>query len=360
MSQKHLTPILQALLAAVLFGASAPVSKLLLGEIDPIVLAACLYLGSGIGLLLLKGLQRATGNTIETEAPMDRHDFGWLAGAILTGGVAAPIVLLVGLRHTPAATASLLLNFESVATTFVAALVFKEAIDRRAWYAILCITIASILLSLNLSGEWGLSVGALGVLAACALWGMDNNLTRHISAKDPLMIVTVKGIGAGTFSLALALVLGRAFPVPTTALKAMAVGSLSYGLSIVLFVRAMREMGAARTSALFGTAPLAGVGLAVLLLRETPGSMFLIALPIMIAGAVLLIGEQHDHIHVHEAIAHDHCHQHDEEHHVHEHIGGELDCESRVHSHLHHHHPCEHEHAHTPDIHHRHSHPAKA
>jgi drug/metabolite transporter (DMT)-like permease len=324
------------------------------------VLAACLYLGSGVGLLLLKGLQRASGKTGETEAPLDHRDFVWLAGAILTGGVAAPIVLLVGLRHTPAATASLLLNFESVATTLVAALVFKEAIDRRAGWAIVCITLASILLSLNLSGEWGFSVGAIGVLAACALWGVDNNLTRNISAKDPLTIVMVKGLGAGAFSLALALVLGRPSPVPATALKAMAVGSLSYGLSIVLFVRAMREMGAARTSALYGTAPLAGVALSLLLLSEVPTAMFLVALPIMIAGAILLLSEQHEHSHIHEAAVHDHCHQHDDEHHIHEHVRGKLDCESRAHSHLHCHHPFEHAHFHLPDIHHRHSHPAEA
>lgn len=359
-NSRRLSPTLQALLAAVLFGASAPVSKLLLGEIDPIVLAACLYLGSGVGLMLFKGLWRASGQTVETEAPLDRRDFVWLAGAILTGGVAAPIVLLISLRQTPAATSSLLLNFESVATTLIAALVFKEAIDRRAWWAILCITIASILLSLNLSGEWRLSAGAIGVLAACALWGMDNNLTRNISAKDPLAIVTVKGLGAGAFSLTLALALGNSFPAPEIALKAMAVGSLSYGLSIALFVHAMRGLGAARASALFGAAPLAGVALSFLLLREMPNGLFFVALLIMIAGAALLLGEQHGHAHVHEAIAHDHCHQHDDEHHVHEHGGDERDCQSRSHSHLHHHCPFEHGHLHLPDIHHRHAHLAEA
>ena len=352
--------MLQALLAALLFGASAPLSKLLLGEIDPVALAAYLYLGSGAGLLLFKSIWRASSRSAETEARIDRRDLPWLAGAILTGGVAAPIVLLISLRQTPGATASLLLNFESVATTLIATLVFKEAIDRRAGWAILCITIASILLSLNLAGEWGLSVGAIGVLAACALWGIDNNLTRNISAKDPLAIVTIKGFGAGAFSLALALVLGRPLPAPEIALKAMVVGSLGYGLSIMLFVRAMRELGAARTSTLFGTAPLAGVVLSFALLREMPSAAFFVALPIMIAGAALLLSEQHDHGHVHEAIAHDHCHQYDDEHHVHEHTIFAIDCESRPHSHMHTHHPLDHEHSHMPDIHHRHPHLVEA
>jgi len=166
--------MIQALLAAVLFGASAPVAKLLLGMIEPIPLAGFLYLGSGIGLLLFKGIQHLGSRSVKVEAGISKTDIPWLTGAVLAGGVAAPIVLMFSLRTTPAATASLLLNFEGVATALIAALVFKEAIGGRIWWAVTCITVASILLSLNLSGEWGISLAALGVLCTCALWGLDS------------------------------------------------------------------------------------------------------------------------------------------------------------------------------------------
>ncbi len=350
--------MLQALAAALLFGASAPIAKVLLGEVEPVSLAALLYLGSGVGLLLFKGILRLDAESDSLEAQLNKSDLGWLMGAVLAGGVVAPIVLMFSLRHTPAATASLLLNFEGVATTLIAALVFKEAIGRRAWWAILSVTVASVLLSWDWNGQWAISIGALGVLAACGLWGIDNNLTRNISAKDPLTIVTVKGLGAGLFSMALALILGNPFPQPTVALGAMTVGSLSYGLSVVLFVRAMRSLGAARTSALFGTSPLTGVALSCLLFREPPTAMFVAALLLMAAGAILILNEHHEHLHMHEAIEHDHCHHHIDAHHMHE-IVQDLPAQ-QFHSHWHRHHQVEHAHAHMPDIHHRHSHLSEA
>ena len=343
--------MIQALLAAVLFGASAPLAKLLLGEIEPISLAAFLYLGSGLGVLLFKTIQK---KDIEGEAQIKRADWGWLAGSVFAGGVAAPIALLVSLRSTPAATASLLLNFEGVATTLIAALVFKESINRTAVWAILCVTSATIILSWDTSGQWGLSLGALGILSACVLWGVDNNLTRNISAKDPLSIVLVKGLGAGSFSLILTLILGNSLPRLSIILGAMLLGSVSYGLSIVLFIRAMRALGAARTSALFGTAPLAGVVLSVILFRETPNTLFLIALPLMIVATLLLFRENHSHKHIHEAVTHEHRHRHDDGHHNHNHP--EMVSRSLTHSHVHTHEPIEHEHPHLPDIHHRHTH----
>ena len=353
-SNERLYPVLQALLAALLFGASAPLAKLLLGEIEPVSLAALLYLGSGLSLLLIKSLRRSGRQSVEAEAPVTRADLSWLAGAVFAGGVAAPIVLMFSLRNTPAATASLLLNFEGVATTVIAALVFKEAIGRRAGWAILCTTAASVLLSLNLSGDWGLSIGALGILAACVLWGIDNNFTRNISAKDPLTIVTIKGLGAGSFSLILALILRSPLPAFEVALRAMILGSLSYGLSVVLFVRAMRRLGAARTSALFSAAPLAGVILSLLLFRELPNVWFVVALPLMLAGTLLVLNEQHGHRHVHANVAHEHRHQHADEHHAHE-ISGDAAYE-QDHSHEHEHPQIEHEHGHLPDTHHRHTH----
>jgi drug/metabolite transporter (DMT)-like permease len=356
MRRNHIYPITQALIAALLFGASAPLSKLLLGEVEPIPLAAFLYLGSGIGLLLMKTFQRINQRYTEREAQIKKSDYSWLAGAILAGGVAAPIVLLFSLQKTPAATASLLLNFECVATTLIAALAFKESISRHAWWAIGLITLASILLSINPTAGWGISLGVLGIIAACFLWGMDNNFTRNISAKDPLMIVTIKGLVAGCFSLGLALILGNELPTLGVTLGAMLLGCLSYGVSIVLFIHAMRGLGAARTSALFGTAPLAGMFISFLLFREFPGWMFMIALPLMVVGTLFLLSEEHEHDHVHEMTVHEHSHAHDDGHHEHDHEG-EF---AGKHSHVHDHDELTHAHHHMPDIHHRHIHPSES
>ncbi len=354
MNRQNLAPFLQALAAAALFGVSAPVAKLLLGEFEPVVLAAFLYLGSGLGLLLFKAGQRLGNTAVPSETPLGKEDIPWLAGAILAGGIAAPIVLLFSLRETAGATASLLLNFEGVATTLIAAIAFKEAVTRRAWLAILAITAAAFLLSYSPGSRWGFSLGALGILLACVLWGLDNNFTRNISAKDPLTIVIVKGFVAGLFSLLLAVLLGNALPGWTVILGALLLGSLSYGLSITLFIRAMRHLGAARTSALFGTAPLAGVLVSILLLNETPGALFLLALPLAIIGAIFLVNEEHSHYHAHAANFHDHWHQHDDDHHFHQHAD-EADAQT-AHAHPHQHKPLEHEHHHLPDISHRHTH----
>ncbi len=344
-------PAVQALIAALLFGASAPFAKLLLGEIEPVLLAALLYLGSGIGLLIMRLFLR--GDTAsQQEAQVGRSDWSWLLGAVLAGGVGAPIALMMSLRNTPAATASLLLNFEGVATTVIALVAFRESISRRAWWSIGVITLSSVLLSLEPGARWGLSLGALGIIAACVLWGIDNNFTRNICVKDPLTIVTVKGLGAGTFSLAVALVLGHHLPGVGIVLRAMLLGCLSYGVSIVLFIHAMRGLGAARTSALFGTSPLAGVILSLLVFRSMPNGLFWAALVLMAAGALLLVNEQHEHEHLHDMVKHEHAHSHDDGHHDHEH-----DCHSAgMHSHEHRHEAVRHAHHHMPDLHHWHVH----
>src|SRR5512142_464382 len=209
--------ILQALLAALFFGASAPISKLLLGDVPPVLMAAFLYLGSGTGISLIKLYQRFSKN--QKEASIKRPDVSWLAGAIISGGILAPIILMISLKNTPASTASLLLNFEGVGTTVIALIFFRESISRRALAAILAITLASIFLSTNFQSGFGFSLGALGILLACVLWGLDNNLTRNISGKDPLTIVAWKGLVAGTFSLILGLVLGQQLPVLITMLS---------------------------------------------------------------------------------------------------------------------------------------------
>lgn len=354
MTKTHIYSLILALLAAILFGVSAPLSKLLLGEIDPIVLAAFLYLGSGIGLLIIKMIQTATKLANKAEAKLVRSDIKWLAGATLSGGIIAPIILLYSLDATPAATASLLLNFESVATTILAAIVFKEAVSRRAWWAILLITAASVMLSINIDSIWGFSLGALGIIAASFSWGIDNNLTRNISGKDPLTIVTIKGLVAGTFSLILALILGQSIPNWETILKALALGSLSYGLSISLFIIALRGLGAARTSALFATSPLSGLALSFILYKDLPGFFFLFALPLMVLGTIFLVYEEHEHSHVHLYLSHDHSHNHSEGHHDHPHSSNNL--KTRSHTHPHEHQQLNHAHHHMPDTHHRHKH----
>ena len=357
MKRTSIVAILQALLAAVLFGASAPLSKLLLGEIGPIPLAALLYIGSGIGSWLLFALQRASSRGVVVEAHLSRNDVPWLLGAILAGGVCAPILLLLGLDPTPASTASLLLNFECVATALIAVLAFKEAVDRRILWAVGLITLASILLSWT-GGAWGLSLGALGILGACVLWGLDNNLTRHISAKNPLVIVGVKGLGAGCFSLLLSFVLGKPMPAVGMAGLALLVGAVSYGLSIQLFILALRSLGAARTGALFGVAPFVGTILSFLIWWEMPPTLFWMALPAMLLGAWLMLSENHQHTHVHEPFEHAHAHSHLDEHHAHDHLLEELGINAR-HAHTHRHDELAHSHPHAPDLHHRHLHSDK-
>ncbi|HEY5157653.1 MAG TPA: EamA family transporter [Anaerolineales bacterium] len=355
MSRRGIYPIIQALFAALLFGVSAPLAKVLLGEVEPIPLAAFLYLGSGIGLLGVKLFQHITRQRAEREAGIKKPDFVWLAGAVFAGGVAAPIILLFSLRNTPAATASLLLCFEGVATTLIAFLIFKESISRNAWWAIALITLACIFFSVNINAKWGFSWGALGIMAACILWGMDNNFTRNISARDPLTIVTIKGLGAGSFSMGMAIVLGNKFPRWEVVLGALVLGSLSYGASLVLFIRALRGLGAARTSALFSTAPLAGMLLSFVLFREFPNWLFVIAFALMVVGTFFLVSEKHEHLHVHKMMVHEHAHVHNDGHHDHDPGGRDVP----MHSHVHQHDELIHSHQHMPDLHHRHDHPAE-
>ncbi|MFH1227356.1 MAG: EamA family transporter [Planctomycetota bacterium] len=353
MNKSFVYPIFYGLAAAVLFGASAPFSKLMVSRIEPITLSALLYLGSAVGLIIFRIFQPSKSG--QTEARLNRADLPYLAGSILAGGVGAPILLMYGLKYTPASTASLMLNFEVVATTLIAALVFREHIGRHALSAIGLITVASMMLSFNPEGEWSISIGTLGVLGAAVCWGIDNNLTRKISAKNPITIGTIKGLAAGAISLIISLALGYALPGGIALMEAVVIGSLGYGLSIVFFILALRGLGAARTGAFFGIAPFAGVVIAFFLFRESPGIFFLIALPVMIAGVALLLFERHAHRHSHPAMEHDHRHCHDDEHHLHKH-SGETRAEGKNHAHTHRHDQTSHEGNHAPDMHHRHEH----
>lgn len=355
MNNRTVYSMIQAFMAAILFGASAPIAKKLLGEIEPVTLAGLLYVGSGIGLLLFRSLRYVKSDAPKIEAELDKGDIKWLIGAILSGGVAAPIVLMFSLRNTPAASASLLLNFEGVSTTIIAALVFKEAVERRIWLAVVFITVASILLSLNFKGEWGISLGSIGIICACILWGIDNNFTRNISSKDPIIIVTIKGLGAGSFTLLIAFLLHNSLPDFKIILGAMLLGCFSYGLSIVLCILAMRNLGAARTSALFGTAPFAGALLSFILFQEIPDMIFFISILVMALGAILLLSENHGHEHFHNRLEHTHRHSHNDQHHTHKHDSSENGSDIQ-HSHFHIHEAVNHLHKHAPDIHHRHAH----
>ena len=350
--QRH---ALFALLAAALFGASTPLAKLLVGELSPMVLAGLLYLGSGLGLSvvwLAKALYAGARPAPGGEARLQRCDYPWLAGAIVSGGVLAPVLLMWGLSGADAASASLLLSAEGVMTTLLAVVFFREAVGRRVWLACLIMLAGGVLLSHGADGAWGLSLHALAVLAACAMWGLDNNLTRHISAGDAVVIAMIKGLIAGGINLALGLVLGGALPSWGPVAAALGLGAASYGVSLVLYVLALRHLGSARTAAHFGTAPFIGAGLSVLLLGEPLTGLLLVAVALMAVASWLVLTERHAHAHGHEVLRHVHEHVHDEHH---QHIHGEV-ADEGPHVHAHSHAPLQHSHAHLPDIHHRHGH----
>jgi len=342
------TGIVQALLAALLFGASTPLAKALTGTASPLVLAGLLYLGSGLGLCGWRALRRAGA-----EAPLARADAPWLAGAVLAGGIAGPALLLWGLAGVPAASAALLLNFEGLFTALIAWLVFREPVDARLALGMGLIVAAGALLSWQGAGGFALSPGALAVIGAGLCWAIDNNLTRKVAAGDALAIAAIKGLVAGGTNLALGILLGGAWPSPGALAGALALGLFGYGLSLVLFVRALAQLGAARTSAYFSVAPFAGALLALAVLGERPGFWFWPAAALMAAGVWLHLRERHGHLHRHEPLRHNHRHRHDE-HHRHRHPAEMAVAEPHAHEHVHA--PLSHRHPHYPDLHHRHRH----
>lgn len=342
---------MQALAAAGLFGLSTPLAKTLLGTVPPVLLAGLLYAGSGIGLslwLLLRGLRRQA----PPEASLARKDLPWLGGAVLFGGVLGPLLLMTGLAQTKASTASLLLNLESVLTAVLAWVVFRENVDRRVMLGMLAIVAGSVLLSWQGPVE-GVPWGALGIAGACLCWAIDNNLTRPVSGGDPIQITAIKGSVAGLVNVTVALAMGYHLPDATTLLATGLLGFVGYGLSLVLFVLALRALGTARTGAYFSTAPFVGAALSLLLFVEHPTLTFWIAGGLMGLGVWLHLSERHEHLHSHEAMAHDHRHHHDA-HHQHTH---DFPWDGKEpHTHPHTHEPMVHSHPHYPDLHHRHDH----
>ncbi len=285
--------VFQAFIAAFLFSASAPLSKLLLNGISPIMLAGLIYFGSGIALLTIKGVKILL-NKQQLNNDFNRREILYLIGSVLIGGVIAPIILMISLKNSPAATASLLLNFECVSTTFLAFLFFREKIGKRIWISVFLITVASILLTIDLKDNWGFSLGSVGIIFASILWGLDNNFTRNISEKDPLTIVGIKGLGAGIISIVISRIYNNPIPVMNNILLAMLLGLFCYGLSIVSFVLALRRLGSSRTSIIFGTAPFIGVIVSFLIFKEIPNIYFFISLPLMIYGTYLMLTENYE------------------------------------------------------------------
>ena len=337
-----------ALASAVLFGASTPFAKMLLGQgADPWLLAGLLYIGSGLGLGLFWLLRRR-----RRDAPLSKASLPLLTLVVLSGGVVGPLLLMFGLTQTPASSASLLLNLEGLATMAIAWLVFRENVDRRLLIGAVAILVGAVLLAWS-GGPLTLNWGALAIAGACLAWGIDNNLTRKLSLSDPVQIAAIKGLVAGSINLMLAFSQGAILPSLPLTVAAGLLGLAGYGVSLVLFVLALRHLGSARTGAYYSTAPFVGAILAILMFDEPVTLRLLAAGGLMAVGLYLHLVERHEHEHAHEEMTHGHRHSHDEHH---QHAHQPEDPSGEPHSHPHRHGPLRHSHQHYPDEHHRHDH----
>ncbi|AOK21683.1 hypothetical protein WK67_02755 [Burkholderia ubonensis] len=346
--------IVVALTAAALFGAATPLAKALLGAMSPFMVAGLFYLGSGIGLgagIVIRRLRRPAAHA-DTGHALKKSELPWLAGAIAAGGIAGPALLMLGLASTPAATSALLLNLEGVLTAVIAWVVFRENVDLQVFLGMVAIVAGGVLLSWK-PGAAGVPTGALLIVGACLCWAIDNNLTRKVSANDAMVIACMKGLVAGPVNIAVAVAAGASWPAAATTAAAMLTGLAGYGVSLVLFVVALRDLGTARTGAYFSVAPLFGVALSLLIWPELPSVAFWIAAALMALGIWLHVRERHDHEHTHERLEHTHRHRHDA-HHQHTHDFPYDGDEPHAHPHVHL--PITHSHTHFPDIHHRHRH----
>ncbi len=350
-------PFVPIIVSAVAFGLSTPLSKLLLRDIPPVSMAGLLYLGAFAGLALYSAARLIIGRGKLADAgprfdPLRLKDLPWLAGAVISGGVVGPICLMEGLRRTSGTSASLLLNLEGLATALLAVLLFREPAGRRTWLAMAAMTAAATLTSWDPSGGKMEALGPLLILAAMIGWGLDNNLTRNISDKDPVLIAMIKGLAAGAFALGLAAAAGEGMRFGLPTVSALVVGAVCYGFSLVLFIGSLRRLGAFRTGAFFGLAPFIGVAVALPLLGEPVRWTLGPAALLMAFGAFLIAGEKHAHSHSHRSLTHTHPHVHGDLHHDHAHP----EVPEEPHSHEHSHPEREHAHGHWPDAHHRHGH----
>ena len=347
----NFTAVFAAIGAAILFGLSTPAAKILLGGTSPWILAGILYCGAGIGLALAQGARRGFG--IIAEARLSRHDLPWLGAAVFAGGIVGPVLLLVGLSRVGASAASLLLTLEGVLTALLAWFVFRENFDRRIAVGMLSIVAGAVALGWHPDAALDDLIGPAAILGACLAWAFDNNLTRKVSLSDPVQIAMIKGLVAGPTNLAIGYLIGGTLPSLTATGLGAITGFLGYGVSLVLFVIALRHLGTARTGAYFSIAPFIGAMVSVPLLGEPITAQLLAAGALMALGVWLHLSERHAHAHAHDEIEHEHRHVHDE-HHDHAH---DKDVDPAVpHSHRHRHAPLRHTHPHTPDSHHRHAH----
>lgn len=340
------TSILLAVCSAALFGAATPASKLLLRDLTPLQLAGLLYLGAALAVAVVGSLRR------DPQAMRSDAASRWrLAGAVVAGGLVAPVLVLSSLNLASATEVSLLLNLEMAATAVLGATIFAEPLGRRGWLGVAGIVAAGALLCGG--GGWPGTAAALLVAAACACWGLDNHLTALIDGMTPARSTLWKGAIAGSVNLGLGLALAPFAGSAAVLAAALAVGALSYGASIALYIRAAQQLGAVRAQAVFASAPFLGAGLAWLLLGETLGALTLAAAALLAGSVILVFSAAHAHLHRHAATEHVHHHRHDDGHHLHTHPG--LPPSAR-HTHRHAHEPLLHAHPHWPDLHHRHDH----
>jgi len=345
--------MIYALLAAGLFGVSTPLAKVFLRDVEPVLLAGLLYLGSGAGLAVIQVMRLTMSRKSAPLVWPKRGEWMWLVGAILVGGVVGPVLLMFGLARTEASTASLVLNLEAAFTALLAWYVFHENYDRRIALGMTAILAGGVVLALGRMETGSASLGVLLVAAACLCWALDNNLTRKVSASDAILIAGLKGIAAAAVNLSLALILGYPMPGAGVVTKVATVGFLGYGLSLVLFVLALRHLGTARTGAYFAVGPFFGAVVAVAFFGDAITWQLCLATLLMGFGVWLHLSERHVHEHAHEQLDHVHSHRHDE-HHQHAHPFAWDGAEPHTHPHLHA--PMVHRHKHFPDVHHRHPH----
>ena len=348
-ARPHTGGVVAALMSAALFGISAPLAKLLLPGTQPLPLAGLLYAGAGGGLLIFEQIRGLGGRR---EAALRRADLGLVAGMVLFGGLLGPVLLLIGLQHVSGVVGALLLNAEAPFTILIAVVFLGEHLGARGVAAGSVVAAGAIALTYGPGEFRGEPIGVLAILGACASWAIDNNLTQRLSLRDPIAIARTKGLCAGSIAIGLSLLLGQPFPSATQATMAVLLGVVSYGISLVLVVHALRQLGAARQATFFATAPFVGAIAAVPLLGESIGIREIVGALLMAIGVGFLLHEQHAHRHQHDALEHDHAHRHDDQHHTHTHDAAV----DEPHAHHHRHEPIVHEHPHAPDAHHRHAH----
>lgn len=364
MVSREMIPVLCVLAAGALFATGTPLAKLLLTDISPLTLASVLYIGSAAGLSIFFIISRIifrknrSGGRETKEAQPSKQDIPRLLCSVLFGSVLSTVILMLSLQYTSAVTASMLLSFEAVAGTMIAATIFHEPVGRRVWTALGLITISCLLFTYSPGSEFGFSLGAAGVILTCVCWGIDSNISRKLSSKDPVLIVLSKGWIGGFVLFLIAFISGAKFPQFEIIIPAMIVGFISFGgLMLTLYLYGLRGLGSARASSIFGMNPAFGVIISILIFQELPNLIFFLVLPVMATGLYLLATENHAHLHTHPKETHEHRHFHPDIHHEHTHLKTDPPADkNEYHSHIHTHVELSHIHSHRPDIHHRHRH----